>query len=120
MEDEIAKRYYTIGEVAGLIGVNTSLLRFWEAEFSIIQPRKNRKGERQYTEKDIEQIRMIHQLVKEKGYTLQGAKDYIRIKTRQDAQKAALAQSLEKIRDFLTEIRNRMDQNENPVDQTNV
>jgi DNA-binding transcriptional MerR regulator len=73
-EKEITKLYYTIGEVAEMFEVNTSLIRFWEKEFSVLKPKKNKKGNRLFTAKDIENIRRIYQLVKEQGYTLEGAK----------------------------------------------
>ncbi len=68
------KLYYSIGEVSRAFNVNPSLIRFWEKEFSIIQPKKNKKGNRFFTPKDIENLRMIYHLVKERGYTLEGAK----------------------------------------------
>ncbi|MBL7830356.1 MAG: MerR family transcriptional regulator [Saprospiraceae bacterium] len=68
------KRYYSIGEVAAMFEVSQSLLRFWETEFPSIKLTKNRKGDRLYTEKNISQLRLIYHLVKEKGYTLEGAR----------------------------------------------
>jgi len=68
------KLYYTITEVAMMLKVNPSLLRFWEKEFNIIQPKKNKKGTRYYTKEDIEVINKIYSLVKEQGFTLEGAK----------------------------------------------
>ncbi|MEX1001596.1 MAG: MerR family transcriptional regulator [Crocinitomicaceae bacterium] len=70
----MSKLYYSIGEVAEMFEVNTSLIRFWEKEFSIIKPKKNKKGNRMFTDKDIENLKRIHRLVKEEGYTLDGAK----------------------------------------------
>ncbi|NAW52136.1 MerR family transcriptional regulator [Elizabethkingia argentiflava] len=68
------KLYYSIGEVAKAFQVNTSLLRYWEQEFSIIKPKKNKKGNRYFTSEDIKNLKIIYHLVKEKGYTLEGAK----------------------------------------------
>lgn len=68
------KLYYTITEVATMLKVNPSLLRFWEKEFDMIRPKKNKKGTRYYTKEDIELINKIYELVKDKGYTLEGAK----------------------------------------------
>lgn len=68
------KLYYSIGEVAQAFNVNTSLIRFWEKEFDIISPKKNKKGDRFFTPKDINNIKVIYHLVKEKGYTLEGAR----------------------------------------------
>ncbi|HUH34986.1 MAG TPA: MerR family transcriptional regulator [Moheibacter sp.] len=68
------KLFYSIGEVAKAFDVNTSLIRFWEKEFDIIQPKKNKKGNRYFTPKDIKNLKLIYHLVKERGYTLEGAK----------------------------------------------
>ena len=76
----LTKLYYSIGEVATLFDVNTSLIRFWEKEFTIIQPKKNNKGNRLFTVKDIEHFNKIYQLVKMEGYTLDGAKKALKIK----------------------------------------
>ena len=76
MEQE--KVYYTIGEVADMFGVNTSLIRFWEKEFDIIKPHKNKKGNRQFTKADIDNFRLIYHLVKEKKMTLRGAQMKLR------------------------------------------
>jgi len=77
-EDNTEKLYYTISEVAALFSVNASLIRFWEKEFPAIKPTTNKKGNRLYTKKEIELIRNIYDLVKEKGFTLQGAKDQLK------------------------------------------
>src|SRR6185436_9036494 len=77
-EKEIEKLYYSIGEVAEQFNVAPSLIRFWESEFDIIKPKKNRKANRQVTKEDIENVRTIFHLVKEKGFTLQGAKEMLR------------------------------------------
>ena len=68
------KRYYKIGEVADAFGVNTSHIRFWEKEFDILKPKKNKKGNRLFTQEDVKNLQLIYHLVKEKGYTLDGAK----------------------------------------------
>jgi DNA-binding transcriptional MerR regulator len=73
-EKKIEKLYYSIGEVADMFGVNTSLIRFWEKEFDIIKPHKNKKGNRFFTKDDIENFHLIYHLVKERGLTLKGAK----------------------------------------------
>lgn len=73
-ENELTKLYYTIGEVAGMFGVNTSLIRFWDKEFEIIQPKKNKKGNRLFTPKDIKNFNKIYDLVKNQGFTLEGAR----------------------------------------------
>ena len=68
------KRYYSIGEVAEAFSVNTSLIRFWEKEFDVLQPKKNAKGNRKFTPEDIKNLELIYYLVKDRGFTLEGAK----------------------------------------------
>jgi DNA-binding transcriptional MerR regulator len=77
-ELEIKKLYYTIGEVSEMFGVNNSLIRFWEGEFDALKPKKNNKGNRLFTETDIDSLKLIYNLVKEQGLTLEGAKKYIK------------------------------------------
>lgn len=77
-ERTVDKLYHSIGEVAERLGVNTSLIRYWEKEFGTLRPRRNGKGDRLYTMKDIAQLERIHHLVKEKGFTLNGAKEMLR------------------------------------------
>jgi len=77
---QLTKLYYSIGEVAAIFDVNTSLIRFWEKEFTIIQPKKNKKGNRLFTVKDIQHFNKIYQLVKAEGYTLDGAKKALKSK----------------------------------------
>ena len=73
------KLYYSIGEVSKAFNVNASLIRFWEKEFEFLNPKKNGKGTRRYSSMDIEKLQVIHHLVKEKGYTLEGAKDQLKV-----------------------------------------
>lgn len=80
-ESELTKLYYSIGEVASFFDVNASLIRFWEKEFSSIKPKKNKKGNRLFTPKDVLTIDRIYQLVKLEGYTLDGAKKAMRSKS---------------------------------------
>ncbi|HET8963849.1 MAG TPA: MerR family transcriptional regulator [Chitinophagales bacterium] len=77
-EYDTPKLYYTIGEVSELFLVNTSLIRFWEKEFDIIKPKKNKKGNRLFTSEDIDNFKVIYNLVKEQGFTLEGAKKYLK------------------------------------------
>lgn len=81
VENQLTKLYYSIGEVADMFDVNTSLIRFWEKEFTTIKPKKNKKGNRMFTAKDIVKIDRIYSLVKENGYTLEGAKKAMRSKS---------------------------------------
>lgn len=100
---EIEKLYYSIGEVAEMFEVNTSLIRFWEKEFAQLQPRKNSRGNRVYSKKDLELFKKIHHLVKEKGFTLEGAKNALRDKPVQDF-KESLTDKLLRIRSELQSI----------------
>ena len=107
-EKEIEKRYYTIGEVADDLGVATSLIRFWETEFDILSPKKNRKGNRQFTKEDIKKLKLIYHLVKEKGYTLNGARDFINSDTNAAMNKVDMIESLKGIRSFLLQLREEL------------
>jgi DNA-binding transcriptional MerR regulator len=106
-ERVIEKKYFSIGEVAEMLDVATSLIRFWESEFDIIKPKKNRKGNRQFTRDDIENVKLIYHLVKEKGYTLQGAKDLLKNGNDVLKEKIEVIESLKKVKTFLKEIRAR-------------
>jgi DNA-binding transcriptional MerR regulator len=99
---EIEKIYYSIGEVAAMFDVNASLIRFWEKEFPQLQPRKNSRGNRVYTKKEIELFARIHELVKERGYTLEGAKNALREKV--DLPQEEIIGRLLKIKSELTSI----------------
>ncbi|MBJ6120023.1 MerR family transcriptional regulator [Pontibacter sp. BT310] len=107
-EKEIEKQYYTIGEVAAMFDVAPSLIRFWETEFEQLRPKKNKKGNRQYTKQDIETLRTVYHLVKERGYTIQGAKDVMKNKSVQTKDKMEIIDSLEKVRSFLVGIKNQL------------
>ncbi len=107
-EKEIEKLYYSIGEVAEQFNVAPSLIRFWETELDILQPKKNRKGNRQFTKEDIDQIRVIYHLVKEKGFTLSGAKEMLKNDTVAIKDKMELIDSLKSIRKFLVEVREKL------------
>jgi DNA-binding transcriptional MerR regulator len=108
-EKDTEKLFYAIGEVAAMFDVNTSLIRFWEKEFDVISPSKNKKGNRLFTKKDIDNFKLIFHLVKEKGYTLQGAKDKLRNgSTDADQTKAEVVDKLKKIREKLVDIKNKL------------
>ncbi len=107
-EKVIEKKYFSIGEVAEMLNVATSLIRFWETEFDIIKPKKNRKGNRQFTKEDIDNVKLIFHLVKEKGYTLQGAKDLLRSGNETVKEKVDVIDSLKRIKKFLLEIRSKL------------
>ena len=95
------KLYYSIGEVSEMFKVNASLIRFWEKEFSIIKPKKNKKGNRLFTQKDVDNLTLIYHLVKEKGYTLEGAKKKLREKKDETLDEVEMLKSLKKIKGFL-------------------
>jgi DNA-binding transcriptional MerR regulator len=107
-EKEIEKLYYSIGEVAEIFTVAPSLIRFWESEFDLIKPKKNRKGNRQFTKEDIDNVRTIYHLVKEKGFTLQGAKEMLRNDSQAVKDKMEMLDSLRSVRSFLVELREKM------------
>ena len=102
---ETLKVYYSIGEVAKLFNVNASLIRFWEKEFDIIKPQKNKKGNRQFTQQDVNNFYIIYHLVKERGFTLQGAKDKLKDNTSETIDNTEIIKSLDKLKDFLLEIK---------------
>jgi DNA-binding transcriptional MerR regulator len=107
-EREINKMYYTMGEVAALFGVNQSLIRFYEKEFDILQPKKNKKGNRYFTAEDIDNLKIIFNLIKEKGYTLNGAKEYLKSNTAGTKDNQRVITSLENLKKFLIEVRDQL------------
>ena len=102
------KRYYKIGEVAKAFGVNTSLIRFWENEFDVLKPKKNKKGNRLFTPEDLKNLKMIFFLVKEKGFTLEGAKNKLRENPEEIFSKHKIILRLEEIKNELIEIKNQL------------
>lgn len=104
-ETETERLYYTIGEVAEMFGVKTSLIRYWEKEFSIIKPKKNAKGNRLFTVKDIDNFHLIFHLVKERGLTLNGARKKIRENRDDEEKNFEIVKSLQEIRKLLIEVR---------------
>lgn len=98
------KRYFTIGEVATMFGVSQSLIRFWEGEFPSLKPSKNRKGDRLFTIKNIDHLRIIFHLVKEKGYTLEGARTEISSKKGKEDKKLNIINELNKTKELLLKL----------------
>jgi DNA-binding transcriptional MerR regulator len=94
-----------MGEVAAMFRVNPSLLRFWEAEFSIIQPRKNKKGDRYFRPADIKNLHLIYHLLRQRKYTIEGAKDFLK-KNKNAEERFEMIKKLEQIKSFLTEMKN--------------
>ena len=105
-EDEILfqKMYYSIGKVAEMFKVNQSLIRLWENEFDVLKPKKNGKGDRLFRPEDIKNIQLIYHLMRERKYTMEGAKDFIKNNKKAD-EKFALIENLKKIKGFLNELK---------------
>lgn len=103
--EESDKRYYSIGEVAERLDVNTSLIRFWEKEFDIIKPKRNKKGNRLFTQKDFSNLKLIYHLVKERGFTLDGAKSKLRENREDTARNAEAVERLKNIKQALLDIK---------------
>lgn len=107
-EKEITKLFYSIGEVAAMFKVNTSLIRFWEKEFAAIKPQKNKKGNRLFTSQDIDTFHTIYHLVKDRGFTLQGAKEKLKKRRENKIDNADLIKSLENVKSFLLELKSQL------------
>lgn len=103
-EQLFAKMYYTMGEVAEMFKANLSLIRLWENEFDVLKPRKNRKGDRLFRPEDVKSLQLIHHLLRERKYTMQGAKEFLKKNTKA-AEKFELIEDLKKLRDFLNELK---------------
>lgn len=100
--------YYSIGEVARMFDVNTSLIRFWEKEFDIIRPHKNKKGNRLFTTTDVDNFHKIYHLVKERGFTLQGAKDKLRDNPDDLDRNFEVVKTLDKMKEFLLALKKQL------------
>ena len=102
------KRYYAIGEVAKAFGVNTSLIRFWEKEFDALKPKKNAKGNRKFTPEDIKNLKLIHHLVKERGFTLEGAKIHLKEGKKDTLNNFEIINKLEDVKNQLKKIKEHL------------
>ena len=102
------KLYYGIGEVAGAFGVKTSLIRFWEKEFDIIKPKKNAKGNRKFTPEDVRNLELIYHLVKERGFTLEGAKIHLKEERHKTLTNFEIIRKLETIKSTLIKLKNQL------------
>ena len=100
------KLFYSIGEVAKMFDVNTSLIRFWEKEFEIIKPKKNKKGNRLFTRADVDHFHIIYHLVKERGFTLQGAKAKLKENKEETIDNIEVVKTLQNLKNFLLDIKN--------------
>lgn len=105
---EATKLYYSMGEVSEMFDVNPSLIRYWESQFDVLRPKKNKKGNRMFTPQDVEQLKLIYHLVKEKGMTLEGAKRSLRSNRGGLERDAELLERLERIRSQLVEVREEL------------
>ena len=108
LKTNIEKLFYPIGEVAKMYKVNVSLIRFWEKEFDILKPKKNKKGNRMFTKKDMENLDIIFHLVKERGFTLEGAKKKLKENKKDTIDTITIVKKLKEIRGFLTELRQEL------------
>ncbi len=105
-EDEVlfTKMYYSIGNVADMFKVNQSLIRFWENEFDILKPKKNGKGNRLFRPEDVKNLKLIYHLLRERKYTIEGAKDFLK-SSKKSNEKFAMIESLKKLKGFLYELK---------------
>lgn len=108
MQEPIKKQYYTIGEVARELDLTTSLIRFWETEFREINPKKNRKGNRVYTDKDIDTLRKIQYLLKVRKFTIKGAKDRLKNENAVVEQEIQTRETLLRLKSFLLELKSSL------------
>jgi len=102
------KRYYKIGEVAKAFNVNASLIRFWDKEFDVLKPKKNNKGNRLFTQEDIKNLQLIYHLVKEKGFTLDGAKNKLKENPEKVVSNHDIIARLQAVKSELTTIKNQL------------
>ena len=102
------KRYYSIGELAEAFNVNTSLIRFWDKEFDILKPKKNAKGNRMFTPEDVKNLQLIYHLVKERGFTLEGAKTHLKEGQKKTLDKFEIIRKLEAVKTTLINIKNEL------------
>lgn len=104
LKTDVDKLFYSIGEVAKKYEVNVSLIRFWEKEFDILKPKKNKKGNRMFTKTDMDNLDIIFHLVKERGFTLEGAKKKLKENKKDTIDNIAIVNKLKEIRSFLTSL----------------
>jgi DNA-binding transcriptional MerR regulator len=102
------KRYYSIGELAKAFAVNASLIRFWDKEFDILKPKKNAKGNRMFTPEDVKNLQLIYHLVKERGFTLDGAKTHLKEGQKKTLDKFEIITKLEGVKAQLLSIKNEL------------
>lgn len=108
MKKDKLKRYYTIGEVAEMFDVSKSLIRYWETEFSYLKPHKNSKGDRRFTPQNLDQLQLIYHLVKEREFTINGAREEIKRIQKLEKEKKTILARLESLKGFLEEIKTEL------------
>ena len=108
LESAPNKRYYSIGEIAKAFNVNASLIRFWDKEFDILKPKKNAKGNRMFTPEDVKNLQLIYHLVKQRGFTLEGAKTHLKEGQKKTLDKFEIISKLEAIKAQLNTIKNQL------------
>ena len=108
-EDEVLfkKMYYSIGEVASMFRLNPSLIRYWENEFDILKPKKNKKGDRFFRPEDVKNLKLIHHLLRERKYTIEGAKDFLK-NNKNASERFEMIRSLQKLKSFLLELKSNL------------
>jgi len=108
-EDEILfqKQYYSIGDVSAMFKENNSLIRYWENEFDILKPKKNKKGDRYFRPEDVKNLKVIYHLLRERKYTIEGAKEFLK-NNKAAGEKHEMIESLEKIKSFLLELKSNL------------
>ena len=102
------KRYYSIGEVAKAFDVNTSLIRFWEKEFEVLKPKKNAKGNRKFPPEDVKNLQLIYHLVKERGFTLEGAKIHLKEEKKKTLDNFEIIAKLESVKNQLIKLKEQL------------
>lgn len=108
VQQELTKLYYSISEVAEMFDVSNSLIRYWESEFTQLKPQKNRRGDRKFTSKDIQTLEVIYTLLKEKGYTIEGANKILRTEISKAKQKEDLIKKLENVKSRLVKLKDQI------------
>ncbi len=108
-QQEDSKHYYHISEVAKMLNMTVPNLRFWEGEFDILKPKKNKRGDRFFTRQDVEYLKVIHHLLKDKGYTIEGARKKLKQNPHDLIDKLSLIEKLKEMRDFMASLKNYLE-----------
>jgi len=108
-QDDDLRQYYHIRDVSKILNVTVPNLRFWEGEFDVLKPKKNKRGDRYFTKQDLEYLKLIQYLLKEKGYTIEGAKKKLKQNPHDLIDKVSLIEKLKEVREFLASLKNYLD-----------